>query len=152
MRVPLPPAFLTTPLAHRGLHNRANRIIENSASAIRAAVAAGYGIEVDLQLSLDGVPMVFHDETLDRLTAEHGWVNTRTAAELAQITLTDSADIIPTLDHILTLIAGRVPLLIELKDQSLIMADTDGRLSSLSMDSITTMVLWPFRQRYGAGT
>ena len=138
MRVPLPPAFLTTPLAHRGLHNRANGIIENSASAIRAAVAAGYGIEVDLQLSLDGVPMVFHDETLDRLTAEHGWVNTRTAAELAQITLTDSADIIPTLDHILTLIAGRVPLLIELKDQSLIMADTDGRLEAATAAVLAT--------------
>jgi glycerophosphoryl diester phosphodiesterase len=130
MRVPLPDAFLTTPICHRGYHNRARGIIENSASAIQAAIGAGYGIEIDLQLSSDGVPMVFHDETLDRLTDEHGPVNTRTAAELGQITLKDSTDTIPTLAHILTLIAGRVPLLIEVKDQSLTMSDTDGVLEA----------------------
>jgi glycerophosphoryl diester phosphodiesterase len=130
MRVPLPEAFLTHPITHRGYHNRAHGIIENSASAISAAVAAGYGIEVDLQLSSDGVPMVFHDETLDRLTSEHGDLNTRTAAELQAIQLKDSTDTIPTLAHILTLIAGRVPLLIEIKDQSLTMSATDGRLEA----------------------
>ena len=128
MRVPLPPAFLTRPITHRGYHNRALGIIENSGQAMSAAVAAGYGIEIDLQLSADGVPMVFHDETLDRLTAEHGDLNTRTAAELQAIRLTDSTDTIPTLAAVLALIAGRVPLLIEIKDQSLTMSATDGRL------------------------
>ncbi len=130
MRVPLPEAFLTHPITHRGYHNRAQGIIENSAAAISAAVAAGYGIEIDLQLSSDGVPMVFHDETLDRLTGEHGDLNARTATELQSIRLKDSTDTIPTLADILTLIAGRVPLLIEIKDQSLTMSATDGRLEA----------------------
>ncbi len=138
MRAPLPDAFLTTPLCHRGYHDRARGIIENSASAIQAAVDAGYGIEIDLQLSSDGVPMVFHDETLDRLTGEHGPVNTRTAAELGQIPLTDGTDTIPTLAHILTLIAGRVPLLIEVKDQSLTMSDTDGQLEAATAAVLAT--------------
>ena len=134
MRVPLPPAFLTRPLTHRGLHDRAAGCIENSASAVRAAVVAGYGIEIDLQLSSDGVAMVFHDEMLDRLTDEHGPLNARTAADLLQIRLKGSTDTIPALDDILTLIAGSVPLLIEVKDQSLTMSATDGRLEAATAD------------------
>ena len=136
MRVPLPQAFLTRPITHRGYHNRARGVIENSASAVSAAIAAGYGIEVDLQLSSDGVPMVFHDETLDRLTGEHGDLNARTAAELQTIRLTGSTDTIPTLAGILTLIAGRVPLLIEIKDQSLTMSATDGRLEAATAQGL----------------
>ncbi len=62
MRVALPAAFLAAPLAHRGLHDRTAGRIENSLTAIRAARDAGYGIEIDLQLSADGVAMVFHDD------------------------------------------------------------------------------------------
>ena len=87
-RVPLPDSFLRLPITHRALHDRAAGRIENSPSAIRAAVEAGSGIEIDLQLASDGVPMVFHDETLDRLTGETGPVNTRSAAELGRIRLT----------------------------------------------------------------
>ncbi len=128
--VPLPQAFLRAPIAHRALHDLAHRRIENSASAIRAARAAGYGIEIDLQLSSDGVPMVFHDEELDRLTTEQGPLNARTAAELTRIKLTGSDDTIPTLSQVLALIGGAVPLLIEVKDQSLTLSDTDGRLEN----------------------
>ena len=128
MRVPLPPAFLRSPIAHRALHDRARRRIENSASAIRAARAAGYGIEIDLQLSADGVAMVFHDEDLDRLTGEDGPLNARSAAELGRIKLAGSDDTIPTFAQVLALIGGAVPLLVEIKDQSLTMAQTDGRL------------------------
>ena len=128
--VPLPQAFLRAPIAHRALHDAARRRIENSASAILAARAAGYGIEIDLQLSSDGVPMVFHDEDLDRLTAERGPLNTRTAAELTRIKLNGSDDTIPTLAQTLALVGGAVPLLIEVKDQSLTLSDTDGRLES----------------------
>ncbi|MGL4238535.1 glycerophosphodiester phosphodiesterase family protein [Tabrizicola sp.] len=129
-RVPLPEAFLRTPIAHRALHDRAQGRIENSAAAIQAAVKAGYGIEIDLQLSQDGVPMVFHDEDLDRLTAEQGPLNARPAAELNRITLKDADDPIPTLYQVLALVAGQVPLLIEIKDQSLSMSDTDGQLEA----------------------
>lgn len=130
MRVSLPAVFLGAPIAHRALHDRSRGRIENSLSAIRAARAAGYGIEIDLQLSADGVPMVFHDEDLDRLTAEHGALNARTAAELGRIKLKDSEDTIPTLDQVLAKIAGAVPLLIEIKDQTLTMSETDGKLEA----------------------
>lgn len=130
MRVPLPPAFLHTPLAHRAYHNRSQRRPENSPGAVQAAMDAGYGIEIDLQLSRDGVAMVFHDERLDRLTNATGLVRDRTAAELGQIKLRDSDDSIPTLAAILSMVAGRVPLLIELKDQTDTMLQTDGRLES----------------------
>lgn len=129
-RVPLPESFLRLPIAHRALHDRAQGRIENSPAAIKAAVAAGYGIEVDLQLSSDGVPMVFHDEDLDRLTDEKGPVNGRTAGELGKINLKGATDTIPTLTEVLALIGGKVPLLIELKDQTLIMGPTDGKLEA----------------------
>lgn len=137
-RVPLPPAFLRLPIAHRALHDRAQRRPENSPAAIRAAIAAGYAIEIDLQLSADGVPMVFHDETLDRLTAEQGPLNAHPAAELTRIRLTDADDPIPTLADTLALIAGRVPLLIEIKDQSLTMSDTDARLETATAQLLDT--------------
>ncbi len=130
MRIPLPPAFLRLPIAHRALHNRAQGRIENSPSAIAAAIDAGYAIEVDVQLSRDGVAMVFHDETLDRLTAQTGLVADRTAAELIDIGLTGGPDCIPTLAQVLRQIAGRVPLLIEIKDQTGDMSDSDGRLEA----------------------
>jgi glycerophosphoryl diester phosphodiesterase len=129
-RIPLPEAFLRLPIAHRALHDRAAGRVENSPAAVTAAVAAGYGIEIDLQLSADGVAMVFHDETLDRLTNETGALNARTAAELQKIRLKDSGDTIPTLPQVLELIGGRVPLLIEIKDQSLVLCETDGRLEA----------------------
>lgn len=138
MRVPLPPAFFRHPIAHRALHDRTQRRPENSPAAIRAAVAAGYGIEIDLQLSADGTPMVFHDETLDRLTAEHGPLNARPAADLTRIALTDADDPIPTLAATLALVAGQVPLLIEIKDQSLTLSETDGRLEAATAALLRT--------------
>jgi len=128
MRIPLPAAFLRQPVAHRALHDIAQGRPENSRAAIRTAIAAGYAIEIDLQLSRDGVPMVFHDETLERLTPRDGWLCDLTAAELSAIPLRGGDETIPTLTEILALVAGRAPLLIELKDQTLRMAETDGRL------------------------
>lgn len=135
-RVPLPDSFLRLPITHRALHDRAAGRIENSPSAIKAAVQAGYGIEVDLQLSSDGVAMVFHDEELDRLTNEVGPVNARTAAELGRIPLKGSTDTIPTLAQVLGLIDGKVPLLIEIKDQTLEMAPTDGKLEAATAEDL----------------
>ncbi len=129
-RIPLPPAFLRLPIAHRALHDRRAGRVENSPAAIRAAIDHGYAIEIDLQLSADGVPMVFHDEELDRLTPETGPVAARPAAALQAIRLRDSADTIPTFAEVLALVAGRVPLLVEIKDQTLTMGPTDGRLEA----------------------
>lgn len=129
-RVPLPPAFLTTPLAHRGYHDKALRRPENSLSAFRAAIDAGYGIELDVQRTADDQAMVFHDDTLDRLTANVGRVDALTAAQLGKIALRDSDETIPTLTDVLTMVAGRVPLLIEIKDHLDTMLPTSGKLEA----------------------
>ncbi|HCQ64132.1 MAG TPA: phosphodiesterase [Rhodobacteraceae bacterium] len=122
----LPDAFLRTPLAHRALHGAGRP--ENSLAAVRAAVAAGYGIEVDVQPSADGVAMVFHDYVLDRLTDETGPVATRSAAELAAIPLKGDDEGIPTLSQVLTAVDGKVPVLIEIKDQDGAMGPDIGSL------------------------
>lgn len=116
----LPASLRARPIAHRGLHDREAGVIENSPAAFARAIAAGYGIELDLQLSRDGVAMVFHDDRLDRLTGDTGPVRERTAAALGRIALAGSqgGERIPTLAAVLEQVAGQVPLLIELKDQS----------------------------------
>ena len=124
----LPEAFFKAPLAHRALHDILQGRVENSTSAVQAAVEAGYGIEIDLQLSADGEAMVFHDDTLDRLTGETGRVRTRSTTELGRIPLVGSMDLIPTLTEILEIVAGQVPLLIEIKDQDGALGPETGQL------------------------
>jgi len=133
----LPNAFLHAPIAHRALHDKAAGRIENSRAAVRAAVAAGYGIEIDVQLSADGVAMVFHDYELDRLTGESGPVRARTAAELGQIGLTGGGEGIPTLAEVLGDVDGKVALLIEIKDQSRAMGPEVGPLERAVADALT---------------
>lgn len=130
MRVALPPSLIRIPIAHRALHDRGRGIIENSPGAIRAAIAAGYAVEIDVQLSADGQAMVFHDDKLDRLTAATGLVRDHTADALGRTVLTGGSDTIPTLPQVLAMVAGKVPLLIEIKDQSLMMTGTDGLLEA----------------------
>jgi glycerophosphoryl diester phosphodiesterase len=101
------------PFAHRGLHGPGR--IENSRAAFVAAIAAGHGIELDVQASRDGEAIVFHDHALERLTGHAGDVAAHTAAELAAIRLAGSEETLPPLFEILRLIGGRVPLLIEVK-------------------------------------
>ena len=133
----LPAAFLDTPIAHRGLHDRGAGRIENSLSAIRAAVERGFGVELDLQVSADGAAMVFHDARLDRLTGETGEVRARDAAELGEITLTGSSDRIPTLEAVLAEVAGRVPLLLEIKDQDGALGENIGPLEAAVARALT---------------
>jgi glycerophosphoryl diester phosphodiesterase len=133
---PLPAAFLTTPIAHRAFHNRAAGRPENSRGAIRAAIEAGYGIEIDVQLSADGQAMVFHDYDLGRLTNQSGPVRTRTEAELSAIHLKDAPDGIPTLPEVLSIIDGKVPLLIEIKDQDGAMGPDVGPLEQATADAL----------------
>jgi len=107
--------WLKRPIAHRGLHDAAYGIVENSASAVEAAIAKDFAVEVDLQCAARNAPIVFHDRTLDRLTAETGPVAAREAADLCRIPLHNSSDCILSLDRLLKLVKGRVPLLIEVK-------------------------------------
>ncbi|PLX36834.1 MAG: glycerophosphodiester phosphodiesterase [Hyphomicrobiales bacterium] len=103
------------PVAHRGFHDKAAGRVENTLSAVDAAIERGFSIEVDLQASSDGVPMVFHDFTLDRLTDESGPLPARTAAQLNAIRISGTDDHIPTLAELLDRVAGRVGLVIEIK-------------------------------------
>ncbi|MCO4847384.1 MAG: phosphodiesterase [Yoonia sp.] len=113
----LPAVFFDRPFAHRALHDTAMGRAENSTKSIAAAVVAGYAIEIDLQLSSDGVPMVFHDYDLGRLADATGPVAQRTAADLGAIPLLHDGGGIPTLAQVLDQVTGQVPLLIEFKDQ-----------------------------------
>ncbi len=126
--VALPKGFLNRPIAHRAYHDRAAGRPENSRAAVRAAIAAGYGIECDIQPSADGVPMVFHDYDLRRLTGQPGRIRGLTAAELSALPLLDADEGVPTLAEVLTIVAGQVPLLIEIKDQDGAMGPAVGDL------------------------
>lgn len=132
----LPDAFVTIPIAHRAFHDVQAGRPENSRAAIRAAIVAGYGIEIDVQPSSDGQAMVFHDDKLDRLTSEKGPVTARSAGELGAIVLTGGDEGIPTLAQVLALVAGQVPLLIEIKDQDGRMGPNIGPLEAAVADAL----------------
>jgi len=99
--------------AHRGLHGPG--VPENSMAAFRAALDLGAGIECDVRLSGDGEVIIFHDHDLRRLCASALAVESTTARILASQRLYDSDEHIPRLGQLLELVAGRVPLLVELK-------------------------------------
>lgn len=101
--------------AHRGLFDNKSEAPENSLPAFRKAVENGYGIEMDVQLSKDGIPVVFHDATLKRMCGVEGNVWDYTLEELQKMTLADSVATIPTFAKVLEQIDGRVPLIIEYK-------------------------------------
>jgi glycerophosphoryl diester phosphodiesterase len=103
------------PIAHRGLHDEARGIIENTASAFRAAIAGGYAIETDIQAAASGEPVIFHDETLDRLTTSEGLVSHHTPAQLQAMTMRGTADRILSLAELLALVDGRSTLYLEIK-------------------------------------
>jgi glycerophosphoryl diester phosphodiesterase len=109
--------FLSRPVAHRGLHNVAGGVVENSLPAFDAAIRGGFGIECDLQPAADSIPVVFHDERLERLTVESGPVDRRAAAELARIRLRNcgTGSTILTFADMLARVDGRVPIFAEVK-------------------------------------
>ena len=100
------------PIAHRGLHDAASGVIENTASAFRAAIDGGYGIECDLQISADGEAMVYHDDALGRLTDGADRLDAMTAEALGRVPFKASADRMMTLGELCNLVAGRATLLI----------------------------------------
>lgn len=108
--------FIKIKYAHRGLHG--NGEAENSMSAFAKAVEMGFGIELDVRLSSDGELVVFHDDTLERVTKEYGKVDSKTAAELSKIKLAATKDTIPTFKEVLRLVNGKVPLLVEIKEDA----------------------------------
>lgn len=122
------------PIAHRGLHGPLTGAAENALSAASAAIEGGYAIEVDLQLSADAVPMVFHDGTLDRMTNAVGPVRARTATELSAVTLRGTSEAVPTLEALLSTVAGGAPLFLELKTEWL--RDRDPALARRTAEAL----------------
>jgi glycerophosphoryl diester phosphodiesterase len=128
------PDWLTArPVAHRGLHDRSSGIIENMPGAVRAAVEANFSIEVDVQLTSDGEAMVHHDDALGRLTEGSGALLEKTAAELKAITFKDTSERMMSLGDLCALVAGRVPLVIEVKSHF----DGDRRLVTRMRDVLS---------------
>lgn len=107
-------SFLTeAPFAHRGLHD--DSVCENSLPAFQAAVDGGWGIETDIHLTKDGIPVLFHDDSLERMTDVTRLVEETDRQTLGALRLTGTGDKIPLLSDLLALVNGKVPLLLELK-------------------------------------
>lgn len=113
------------PIAHRGLHDSAHGVVENTLAAARAAIAKNYAIECDLQLSRDSEAIVFHDETLTRLIGINGDIADYDAAELTSLHYRGADACVATFADLLDAVASRVPLIVELKSRF----DGDERLS-----------------------
>lgn len=109
-------AFLK-PIAHRGLHDAAKGIIENTAAAFEAAIAKGYGIECDVRPAGCGTPMVFHDLTLERLIEAEGPIAGHAAGALKKLRYRNVGGNMIDLPELLELVSGRVPVLIEIKSE-----------------------------------
>jgi glycerophosphoryl diester phosphodiesterase len=122
------------PVAHRGLHDAASGVVENTPSAFAAAVAAGYAIECDLQISADGEAMVHHDEALGRLTDGSGRLDAMTAAKLKSVPFKGTADRMLGLGDLCDLVAGRITLVIEIKSRF----DGDGRVVARAAAALST--------------
>jgi glycerophosphoryl diester phosphodiesterase len=116
--------LIARPVAHRGLHDEDHGVIENTPSAVQAAIAANYGIEVDVQITADGEAMVHHDDVLGRLTDGEGRLDQFTAAELKQVAFRGTTDRMMTLGELCDLNGGRSTMLVELKSKF----DEDDRL------------------------
>jgi len=129
------PDWLTArPVAHRGLHDAARGIIENMPGAVQAAIAGNFSIEVDIQLTADGEAMVHHDNALGRLTEGSGALLGKTAAELKAIPFKNTPERMMSLGDLCSLVAGRVPLVIEVKSHF----DGDRRLVSRMAEVLTS--------------
>jgi glycerophosphoryl diester phosphodiesterase len=140
------PDWLTAqPVAHRGLHDITRGIVENMPAAAEAAIARGFAIECDIQLTADGEAMVHHDDALGRLTEGNGPLLEKTAAELKAMRFKDTAERMMSLADLCALVAGRVPLVIEVKshfdrDRKLVrrmaevLSSYDGRAVGMSFD------------------
>lgn len=139
--------LIARPFAHRGLHGQGR--IENSRAAFQAAIDAGHGIELDVQTSADGEAMVFHDDRLERLAESEGPIGGFTAADLTRIRLRNSTETIPALGEVLQLIAGRAPLLIELKSSGRGVAALSGAVNRALADYVGTVAVMSFNPAVG---
>ncbi len=122
------------PVAHRGLHDRASGIVENMPGAFVAAIEGHYAIELDLQLTADGEAMVHHDDRLGRLTEGDAALRDMTAAQLRQVAFKDTTERMISLSEVLAMVAGHVPLFIEIKSRF----DGDRKLVARTAELLAT--------------
>lgn len=120
-------------VAHRGLHDHANGVPENSLPAFQRAVDRGHAIELDVHITADDRLVVFHDNKLERMTGVPGYLEEWTLQDLKKLRLLGTDARIPTVDELLELVDGRVPLLIEIKNDK---SGSVGRLESLLMERL----------------
>lgn len=106
--------LVETPIAHRGLHDKLSP--ENSLSAFEKAVEKGYAIELDVQLLADDTVVVFHDDSLSRMTGNDGYIKFLNKEDLKVLKLAGSKESIPTFEEVLKLVDGRTPILVEIKN------------------------------------
>ena len=106
----------TKMIAHRGFHDNKSEAPENSLAAFKLAIENDYAIEMDVQMSADGVLVVFHDDTLNRVCGVDGKICETPISDLKKLKLYNSEEQIPTMEEFLSLVDGKVPLLIEIKD------------------------------------
>ena len=144
-------AYRGVNFAHRGLHGEG--AAENSLSAFRRAVEAGFGIELDVRLSADGEMVVFHDSSLKRMCGEDKNVRDLTLAQLREYRLRDTEDTLPTLREVFEVVDGKVPLLIEIKehqgDHSVtekLLSELEGYTGPYIVESFNPMSLRTFRK------
>jgi glycerophosphoryl diester phosphodiesterase len=140
------PDWLTArPIAHRGLHDRARGVIENMPAAAQAAVSGNFSIECDIQLTADGEAMVHHDDALGRLTEGTGALFGMTSGQLKAVKFKDTSERMMSLGDLCALVAGRVPLVIEVKSHfdgdrklvrrmSEVLASYSGPVAGMSFD------------------
>ena len=143
--------------AHRGLHSES--LPENSIGAFEAATEKGIGIELDIQLSKDGIPMVFHDDNLSRVCGIDAPLSKFTADELCQMKLLDTEYTIPTFAETLSVINGRVPILVEFKPGNMelcrrgcdMLDNYNGKFCVESFDSILLGMIRRYRPEFSRG-
>ena len=121
-------ALIRQPVAHRGLHDGNRATWENTLSAFEAAIAGGFAIECDLQYAADAVPVVFHDDDMERLCRMKGDVRAKSSGELGLLSIGGTKDKVPSLARMLSLVRGRVPIVLELKGRE---GDDEGFASSV---------------------
>ena len=118
-------------IAHRGVFDN-QKIPENSIASFKKALLFSYAIELDVQLTKDNVLVVFHDDSLERMTHKNGFVQEKTYAELQKLSLLNTKEKIPTLKEVLNLVHGKVFLDIEIKPTKRIVETCNILLSELS--------------------
>ena len=146
---------LSHSFAHRGFFDNGAGVPENSMTAFRLAVERGYGIETDIHLSRDGVAVLHHDNSLKRICGVDELLREKTAEELGKISLLGTEDTVPRFSDFLRLVDGKVPLVLELKEENgnsaalvkRVIRELEGYTGPYCIESFDPRVLYQLRKQ-----